>query len=206
MEASIFPAVFVSPSSATTTTMTVVHGGGRVTDHSKPVINLISRNRNNRSIKTHRFKTPTTAAAAINDVLAAADPDQVAVSWQIVVGALAGVTPFVVAGIEFSKRIVAQRKCGVCGGSGLVLRDKYYFRCPGCVWISPLAIMETILFWLESFVFSFSFFSKPGIVMKLKPLPRENQNKETTRLVEEVELVIQHWNFRAQRRVQPISS
>ncbi|KAI8009332.1 Receptor-like protein kinase [Camellia lanceoleosa] len=43
-----------------------------------------------------------------------------------------GVTPFVVAGIEFSKRIVAQRKCGVCGGSGLVLRDKYYFRCPGC--------------------------------------------------------------------------
>ncbi|KAL7249130.1 hypothetical protein ACSBR1_011322 [Camellia fascicularis] len=133
MEASIFPAVLVSPSSATTTTTTtVVHGGGRVTDHSKPVINLISRDRNNRSIKNHRFKTPTTAAAAINDVLAAADPDQVAITWQIVVGALAGVTPFVVAGIEFSKRIVAQRKCGVCGGSGLVLRDKYYFRCPGC--------------------------------------------------------------------------
>ncbi|KAI8012035.1 Homeobox-DDT domain protein RLT2 [Camellia lanceoleosa] len=42
------------------------------------------------------------------------------------------VTPFVVPGIEFSKRIVAQRKCGVCGGSGLVLRDKYYFRCPSC--------------------------------------------------------------------------
>ncbi|KAK6149384.1 hypothetical protein DH2020_016909 [Rehmannia glutinosa] len=37
------------------------------------------------------------------------------------------------AGIEFSKRIVAQRKCKVCKGSGLVLRDKkYYFRCPGC--------------------------------------------------------------------------
>ncbi|CAL5335579.1 unnamed protein product [Camellia sinensis] len=121
MEASIFPAVLVPPSSSattttTTTTMTVVHGGGRVTDHSKPVINLISRNRNNGSIKTHRFKTPTTAVAAINDVLAAVDPDQVAVSWQIVVGALG----------------VAQRKCGVCGGSGLVLRDKYYFRCPGC--------------------------------------------------------------------------
>lgn len=26
-----------------------------------------------------------------------------------------------------------QRKCKVCRGSGLVLRDnKYYFRCPGC--------------------------------------------------------------------------
>ncbi|GMP52227.1 hypothetical protein CsSME_00018132 [Camellia sinensis var. sinensis] len=143
MEASIFPAVLVPPSSSatttTTTTMTVVHGGGRVTDHSKPVINLISRNRNNGSIKTHRFKTPTTAVAAINDVLAAADPDQVAVSWQIVVGALACVTPFVVAGIEFSKRIVAQRKCGVCGGSGLVLRDKYYFCCPGCGMIFSIA-------------------------------------------------------------------
>ncbi|KAF9589117.1 hypothetical protein IFM89_019167, partial [Coptis chinensis] len=27
---------------------------------------------------------------------------------------------------------VAQRRCGVCKGSGLVLRDKYYFRCPRC--------------------------------------------------------------------------
>ncbi|KAI3703795.1 hypothetical protein L1987_73990 [Smallanthus sonchifolius] len=31
----------------------------------------------------------------------------------------AGVTPFMVAGIEFSKRIVAQKKCMECGGSGL---------------------------------------------------------------------------------------
>ncbi|GMH14446.1 hypothetical protein Nepgr_016287 [Nepenthes gracilis] len=27
---------------------------------------------------------------------------------------------------------VAQRRCELCGGSGLVLRDKSYFRCPGC--------------------------------------------------------------------------
>lgn len=61
------------------------------------------------------------------------DPIQGEVTWQIMVGTLAGVTPFVVAGIEFSKRIVAQKNCGVCGGSGLVLRDKkYYFRCPRC--------------------------------------------------------------------------
>ncbi|KAL2483704.1 uncharacterized protein Fot_45148 [Forsythia ovata] len=71
---------------------------------------------------------------AVSDVSAVtADPVQAEITWQIVVGALAGVTPFVVAGIEFSKRIVAQKKCKVCGGSGLVLRDKkYYFRCPGC--------------------------------------------------------------------------
>ncbi|KAL2466924.1 Uncharacterized protein Adt_42775 [Abeliophyllum distichum] len=71
---------------------------------------------------------------AVGEVSAiTADPVQAEITWQTVVGALAGVTPFVVAGIEFSKRIVAQRKCKVCGGSGLVLRDKkYYFRCPGC--------------------------------------------------------------------------
>ncbi|KAL5125916.1 hypothetical protein HKD37_02G006042 [Glycine soja] len=47
----------------------------------------------------------------------------------------AGVTPFVVAGIEFSKRIIAQKRCEVCGGSGLVLREKEkdYLRCPECV-------------------------------------------------------------------------
>ncbi|CAO2197522.1 unnamed protein product [Urochloa humidicola] len=54
------------------------------------------------------------------------------VTWQIVVGAVAGVTPFVVAGVEFSKRIFAQKKCEVCGGSGLVMKNDYYVRCQGC--------------------------------------------------------------------------
>jgi hypothetical protein len=27
---------------------------------------------------------------------------------------------------------IAQKKCEVCGGSGLVLRDKIYVRCQGC--------------------------------------------------------------------------
>ncbi|KAJ4837239.1 hypothetical protein Tsubulata_027968 [Turnera subulata] len=75
-----------------------------------------------------------TIAAAMNDqVSAAADVGQVEVTWQIIVGALAGVTPFVVAGIEFSKRIIAQRRCEACGGSGLVLEEEEeYFRCPKC--------------------------------------------------------------------------
>ncbi|XP_041996747.1 uncharacterized protein LOC121746863 isoform X2 [Salvia splendens] len=68
-------------------------------------------------------------AVTVNDAITS-DPE---LTWQIVVGAIAGVAPFVVAGVEFSKRIVEQRNCKVCRGSGLVLRDnKYYFRCPAC--------------------------------------------------------------------------
>ena len=77
---------------------------------------------------------------------------------------------------------IAQRRCEVCGGSGLVLREKDYFKCPECGmiqflffiiflffsflsafvelalmsksifsgrWISPMAVVETILFWLN---------------------------------------------------------
>ncbi|RCV27471.1 hypothetical protein SEVIR_5G330900v4 [Setaria viridis] len=73
-------------------------------------------------------------ASAAAAVAAAADaalpPPQV--TWQIVVGAVAGVTPFVVAGVEFGKRIVQQKKCEICGGSGLVMKNDYYVRCQGC--------------------------------------------------------------------------
>ncbi|XP_061375680.1 uncharacterized protein LOC133317808 [Gastrolobium bilobum] len=74
----------------------------------------------------------TTRVGAVNDVTTVLDSAPVEVTWQIVVGTIAGVTPFVVAGIEFSKRIIAQRRCEFCGGSGLVLREKDYCRCPGC--------------------------------------------------------------------------
>ncbi|XP_066315056.1 uncharacterized protein [Miscanthus floridulus] len=67
-------------------------------------------------------------------VAAAADaplpPAQI--TWQIVVGAVAGVMPSVVAGVEFGKRIIAQKKCEVCGGSGLVMKKDYYVPCQGC--------------------------------------------------------------------------
>ncbi|KAG8055322.1 hypothetical protein GUJ93_ZPchr0001g29866 [Zizania palustris] len=69
---------------------------------------------------------PSAAAAAAADL----PPPQV--TWQIVVGAAAGVTPFVVAGVEFSKRIIAQKRCEICGGSGLVMKKDYYVRCQGC--------------------------------------------------------------------------
>ncbi|KGN56051.1 uncharacterized protein LOC101220311 [Cucumis sativus] len=79
----------------------------------------------------NRRRTP--AFAAIDGAsLLPADSTQVQITWQIFVGAIAGVTPFVVAGIEFSKRIRVQKRCKECGGSGLVLRDDDYFRCPEC--------------------------------------------------------------------------
>ncbi|XP_042490502.1 uncharacterized protein LOC122070426 isoform X2 [Macadamia integrifolia] len=91
--------------------------------------NLVHRNRSKILITNRKFQA---RVRATGDFSAAVDTAQVELSWQIVVGTIAGVTPFVVAGIEFGKRIVAQRRCEVCGGSGLVQREKYYFRCPGC--------------------------------------------------------------------------
>ncbi|GAB4846011.1 hypothetical protein Ancab_025015 [Ancistrocladus abbreviatus] len=100
------------------------------TNFPKPVVaSLKHRTTSHHASEGNKLKV---RVKALDDISAAADPAQAQVTWQIVVGALAGVTPFVVAGIEFSKRIVAQRRCGVCGGSGLVQREKYYFRCPSC--------------------------------------------------------------------------
>ncbi|KEH28449.1 transmembrane protein, putative [Medicago truncatula] len=44
---------------------------------------------------------------SVSDVTTVLDPAPVEITWQIVVGTIAGITPFVVAGIEFSKRIVS---------------------------------------------------------------------------------------------------
>ncbi|XP_017410632.1 uncharacterized protein LOC108322867 isoform X2 [Vigna angularis] len=79
-----------------------------------------------------RRRSVRVSAANVEDIITVFDPAPVEVTWQIVVGAIAGVTPFVVAGIEFRKRIIAQKRCEECGGSGLVLREKEYFRCPEC--------------------------------------------------------------------------
>ncbi|KAK8943005.1 hypothetical protein KSP39_PZI009227 [Platanthera zijinensis] len=77
------------------------------------------------------IRAPLKSTCAI-DGGSASDLAPVEISWQIAAGALAGVTPFIVAAFEFGKRIAAQRRCGACGGSGLVLKGESYSRCPTC--------------------------------------------------------------------------
>ncbi|XP_057529416.1 uncharacterized protein LOC130808000 isoform X1 [Amaranthus tricolor] len=74
----------------------------------KPSLNLnypIIINPNKfKSVKFRKLKMRVEAVDEVSTVIL--EPAQVQVTWQIIVGTLAGVIPFVVAGIEFSKRIV----------------------------------------------------------------------------------------------------
>ncbi|XP_029125765.1 uncharacterized protein LOC109791647 isoform X1 [Cajanus cajan] len=56
-------------------------------------------------VKSGRRRRTRVGAVNVEDVTTVLDRAPVEVTWQIVVGTIAGVTPFVVAGIEFSKRI-----------------------------------------------------------------------------------------------------
>ncbi|KAJ7963685.1 putative Transmembrane protein [Quillaja saponaria] len=76
----------------------------RITGYcSNPTVDFTRRRRCSHLIENPR--RTKTRIAVINEVPAIVDPAPVEVTWQIVAGALAGITPFVVAGIEFSKRI-----------------------------------------------------------------------------------------------------
>ncbi|XP_021740385.1 uncharacterized protein LOC110706737 [Chenopodium quinoa] len=127
------PLNFTNSSSKITTQTCLINPSGKV---SINILNPKLRNSTNQDyyyncIKVRQLKVRVKAIDDVSRVIE--DPIQAQVSWEIIVGSLAGVIPFIVAGIEFSKRIAAQRSCEVCGGSGLVLRDKkYYFRCPRC--------------------------------------------------------------------------
>jgi hypothetical protein len=54
------------------------------------------------------------------------------VEWQLWVGFVGGLAPFVIALYEFTKRIVIQRQCAVCAGSGLVQKGRFKRKCPAC--------------------------------------------------------------------------
>ncbi|CAK8538900.1 unnamed protein product [Lathyrus sativus] len=100
---------------------------------TKNSCSLTVRKTSDLSVKNSRTRRKSrTCAVSVSDVTTVLDPAPVEITWQIVVGTIAGVTPFVVAGIEFSKRIIAQKECETCGGSGLVFRENNYFRCPEC--------------------------------------------------------------------------
>ncbi|XP_041996746.1 uncharacterized protein LOC121746863 isoform X1 [Salvia splendens] len=86
-------------------------------------------------------------AVTVNDAITS-DPE---LTWQIVVGAIAGVAPFVVAGVEFSKRIVEQRNCKVDFCHGNPGRDSLLVKCYGflrqylCILISVLTLSILVL-------------------------------------------------------------
>ena len=84
--------------------------------------------------------------------------------WQVYVGAVIGVIPFIIATYEFGKRVIIQRRCSVCGGSGLVLKGKYYKKCVACGGFLP---------WLGWRMF---FFSSPGNGSPVMP-PMNQKNK-----------------------------
>ena len=59
--------------------------------------------------------------------------------WQIWVGFVAGVIPFVIASVEFGKRIIIQRRCPKCQGRGLVMnsRGDRLIKCSQCGGMLP---------------------------------------------------------------------
>lgn len=59
-------------------------------------------------------------------------PGPVEVGWQIWFGAFVGVVPFAIGAYEFGKRILIQRRCQNCGGSGLVQKGRFQRKCSEC--------------------------------------------------------------------------
>ena len=52
--------------------------------------------------------------------------------WQLWFGLWIGLSPFVIAAYEFGKRILIQRQCELCKGSGLIQKGKYMRKCSSC--------------------------------------------------------------------------
>ncbi|KAL0038996.1 hypothetical protein WJX77_004535 [Trebouxia sp. C0004] len=59
-------------------------------------------------------------------------PSPVTVGWEIYAGAIAGVIPFAIGSYQFIARILIQRRCEKCDGSGLVERGPLLRKCPEC--------------------------------------------------------------------------
>ena len=70
----------------------------------------------------------TFAASSMADALS----DTGIPAWQIYYGFAAGLLPFVIAAYEFGKRIIIQRQCELCKGSGLIQKGRYMRKCTSC--------------------------------------------------------------------------
>ncbi|KAK9833912.1 hypothetical protein WJX74_009758 [Apatococcus lobatus] len=59
-------------------------------------------------------------------------PSQTELGWEVIVGAVVATVPLIVASYEFGKRILIQRRCPVCKGSGLIARGRFLRKCSQC--------------------------------------------------------------------------
>ncbi|KAK9904323.1 hypothetical protein WJX75_009132 [Coccomyxa subellipsoidea] len=59
-------------------------------------------------------------------------PGPVEVGPEIWLGTIAACIPFVIGSWEFGKRIIIQRRCSRCQGSGLVMKGQFARKCPEC--------------------------------------------------------------------------
>jgi hypothetical protein len=64
-------------------------------------------------------------------------PSAMSPGFEVYVGFVAGVVPFIIASYEFGKRILIQQRCPECRGSGLVQRGRYLRKCARCGGMLP---------------------------------------------------------------------
>jgi hypothetical protein len=77
---------------------------------------------------TDSIDTAQFAASSMADALS----DTGIAEWQIYFGFVTGLSPFVIAAYEFGKRILIQRQCELCQGSGLIQKGRYARKCTSC--------------------------------------------------------------------------
>jgi len=70
----------------------------------------------------------TFAARSMEDALDGTGIEE----WQLWFGLWIGLSPFVIAAYEFGKRILIQRQCELCKGSGLIQKGRYARKCTSC--------------------------------------------------------------------------
>jgi hypothetical protein len=97
------------------------------------------------------WSTTTFPAAATATELAASTsvpytPSPMEPGFEIYVGFVAGVVPFIIASYEFGKRILIQRRCPECRGVGLVQRGKVLRKCTQCGGMLPWLGWKMFLF------------------------------------------------------------
>jgi len=104
------------------------------------------------------WSSPATAATGLAASAASVaatpyTPSPMEPGWEIYVGFVAGVVPFIIASYEFGKRIIIQRRCPECLGKGLVQRGRVLRKCTQCGGMLP---------WLGWKMFLFSTIKDPG--------------------------------------------